>query len=107
MKENGLLDKDFNINDIIFNDNDDNESNLMKYNKLEQKVFNKIKLREKCIACGHHVGDEEQSHFKDNDDTRRVSITALDIDWLFIEDNFEKTLDILANTHNDVILISK
>jgi len=50
---------------------------------------------------------EEKAHFKDNDDLRRVKITALDIDWLFLEDNFVKTLDILATTQNDEILISK
>jgi len=50
---------------------------------------------------------EEKAHFKDNDDLRRVKITALDIDWLFFEDNFVKTLDILATTQNDEILISK
>ena len=108
LKDNGLLDQDFDIDNINFNDEDESHDDTL-FDKRERKVFQKIKLREYCVECENEELEEpeEKAHFKDNDDLRRVKITALDIDWLFFEDNFVKTLDILATTQNDEILISK
>jgi len=51
--------------------------------------------------------EEEEVNVESSDsDIRRVKIQALDIDWLFYEDNFNTTLEILSESEVDSILIT-
>lgn len=42
--------------------------------------------------------EAEEDEEKDECEIRRVKIQSLDIDWLFYEDNFNTTLEILSET---------
>lgn len=97
--ETGAIDKD-----ILGAYDDDHHCHDDKLDKFEKRLATKLKTRDLKLSP-----TTEHSHLESEveDSKRRVKIQALDMDWLFHEDNFTTLLSCLAESDNDSTLTAK
>ena len=75
-----------------------------RLDKFEKRLATKLKPRDlKLSPATEHSHSESEVE----DARRRVKIQALDMDWLFHEDNFTTLLACLADSDNDSTLTAK
>lgn len=94
--ETGAIDKE-----ILEEGDDDHHCDDERLDKFEKRLATKLKPRDlKLSPAAEHTHSENEGE----DAFRRVKIQALDMDWLFHEDNFTTMLAYLADSDNDSIL---
>ena len=85
----------------------DHEELLMskKQNKYETRLMSRMKLREMTIRAP--IEKEEHDHHDEDEAQRKVQVVALDMDWLFLDNNYNTLLTVLAEGSNEPILTAK
>jgi len=92
----------------LINEKNEEEDHVEKKNphmhmSVEEKILlQKSQLRSQTLHQEFELGVEAG-----NKDLKRVTIEAIDMDWIFYEDNSEKLLNILSDTTNEKVLTKK